>query len=127
MTAAGGPDDEPLLGCELIRIHLETYSIEFEFSGWTLAVGGRFQLARPAQRTLEFFPPDHEGDLTALWHLIAEKIEAVLWPANPADNGEIRIRLSSGSEIIIPPGDFPRGTLHGHQLHPSGGLIIEDF
>jgi hypothetical protein len=120
-------DDEPLLGCELIRIGLETYSIELQFDRFVLEVGAPFHLTRPGYAALDFRPVEKQGHVNALWCLIAATIDSVAWPTDAVEKAEIRIRFSSGAEISIPPAGFPRGTLRGKGVHESGALIFEDF
>lgn len=109
-----------LLGKELIRIGLETYSVEFNFEDWTIEIGAEFCLKKSGRTLTVFHPEDQQGEVAALWPLIGSKIKNIDW------SDPIEILFSNNISIEIPPDpNHNRGTVKGPLV--GTGMVFENF
>jgi len=109
-------------GDELIRITLETYSLNIEFVSGTIEIEAPFLLTDAAGKTHELYPRTHDGNLRPLWDLIGENLREVALGMTAADT--LIFRFQNDAIIAIPPHQERRGLIKGAV---GDKLIMEDY
>lgn len=120
-------DDRPdfaflFVNGELIRFTVDTFSMHFEFSTYSIQIGADFVLTRPHEPECLFRPPKQKGDIEKLWPLIGHIIVGANSGAHRFD--AIELVFDDGSVIKLLPSRGFRGTLFGRSTEV---LEIEDF
>jgi len=117
MNSSATPD--PLIGAELIRIGLETDSVELRFENVVLQIWGSFVLRTNDQTVVHIDPSNQEGNVAHLWRLIGRKVGSV------SIDEAITLVFDSGPTIEIPPSPGrPRGAWLGGD---DKTYIFEEF
>ncbi|MER8421158.1 hypothetical protein NKI95_22480 [Mesorhizobium sp. M0306] len=87
------------IGNELIRVLLESDSVDLKFIDVTVELWTLFKVAHDGGAGVWINPDNRNGDVSTIWSLVGTRLVEV------ALEDTVRIRFDNGSEIMVPPGN----------------------
>jgi len=93
-------EPDPLIGEEIIRISLESSTVDIHLEKSQVQIGSSFLVRRVGHDNCRISPQSKAGEVSALWPSLGSRIVSVVW------GRDLVLTLDDGNGIVVPPSSY---------------------